>query len=89
MSDVKVRKPSPGELEQLGVDDWDPWEHEPGSFDWEYEDDEIFYVLEGKVKVELPSGQVEFGKGDLVKFGKGTSCTWNVIETIRKRYRFG
>ncbi len=89
MSDVKVRKPSKAELEKLGTDRWNPWEHGPGSFDWEYDEDETFYVLEGKVRVETASGAVEFGKGDLVTFPKGTKCSWTVIETIRKRYRMG
>ena len=33
--------------------------------------------------------EVEFGKGDLVKFPKGVKCTWVVLEKIKKLYRFG
>ena len=33
--------------------------------------------------------EVEFGKGDLVRFPKGVKCTWDVKEKIRKLYRFG
>jgi len=89
MSDVKVKKPSEKELETLGVKSWSPWECEPSSFDWEYDDKETFYVLEGRVKVDTPEGEIEFGKGDLVEFPKGMRCKWNVIEKIKKVYKFG
>jgi uncharacterized cupin superfamily protein len=32
---------------------------------------------------------VTFGKGDLVVFPQGMSCTWNVQEAVRKHYQFG
>jgi len=41
------------------------------------------------VNVKTPDGEVEFGKGDLVTFPEGLKCTWNVIEKIRKVYKFG
>ena len=88
MSEIKVKKPSSDELEQLDVDSWSPWSCEPSSFDWEYSSQETAYVLEGKVRVTSDSGTVEFGKGDLVTFPKGMKCKWDVIETIRKVYRF-
>ncbi len=86
--EIKVEKPSEGKLKSLGVDNWSPWECEPSTFDWEYTSDETAYVLEGKVKVKTPAGQVEIEKGDLVHFPKGLKCTWNVIKTIRKVYTF-
>lgn len=89
MTEVKVEKLSDEELKSLGVDEWSPWECESSTFDWEYDDKETCYVLEGKVKVKTPDGEVEFGKGDLVTFPKGLKCAWNVIEKIRKVYKFG
>jgi uncharacterized cupin superfamily protein len=42
------------------------------------------------VKVHLPDGRaVEVKKGDLAEFAKGLDCTWEVIEPVRKHYRFG
>ena len=59
-------------------------------FPWFYSEPETFYVLEGRVRVELDEGEhVEFGKGDLVTFPERTECTWIVQEPIRKHYRFG
>jgi len=89
MAEIKVEKLSEEKLKALGVDEWSPWECEPSTFDWEYDDKETCYVLEGKVRVQTPDGEVEFGKGDLVIFPKGLKCTWNVIEKIRKVYKFG
>ncbi len=89
MSKIKVEKPSKEKLDSLGLDRWSPWECGPSTFDWEYNDDETCYVIEGKVKVNTPDGEVEFGEGDLIKFPKGLKCTWNVIKKIRKVYKFG
>ena len=88
MSDVKITKPTPEELADLDVDSWSPWECEPSSFDWTYDAQETFYVLEGRVKVDTPDGTVEFGEGDLVTFPAGMSCRWHVVRTIRKRFTF-
>lgn len=90
MAKVKVRKPTKEDLKELGVDRWPTWESEARKFDWYYDDDETFYVHEGRVKVTTADGEeVEFGKGDLVTFPKGVKCTWDVKERIRKVYNFG
>ena len=90
MGKVNVRRPQKEDLKKLGVDKWPTWESEVRKFDWEYDDEETFYVHEGKVKVTTSDGEeVEFGKGDLVTFPKGVRCTWDVKERIRKVYRFG
>ena len=90
MGKVKVEKPTNDELQELNVTSWPVWESEVKIFDWEYDDTETFYVLEGKVTVSTTDGdKVAFGKGDLVTFPKGVKCTWNVREKIKKHYRFG
>lgn len=88
MSEIKIKKPSQEELKSMGTDRWSAWECEPSTFDWEYDSNETAYVLEGKVKVKTPAGEVEINKGDLVTFPKGLKCTWNVINKIRKVYTF-
>ena len=91
MSDkVVIKKPTEEELKKLGVFSWPIWEKEESEFDWYYDEDETFYVLEGEVEVTLDDGEVvKFGKGDLVTFKKGTKCTWKVKKAIRKHYYFG
>jgi len=89
MSEISIERPTPEQLESLGVKTWGPWDSEPKVFEWEYHDREMFYVLQGKVKITTPSGEVEINKGDLVTCPKGLKCNWNVIETIHKVYKFG
>lgn len=88
MSEIRIEKPTQEQIDKLGINNWSPWECEPSTFDWEYDCDETAYVFEGRVKVKTNSGEVEINKGDLVTFPKGLQCTWNVIEKIRKVYRF-
>lgn len=88
MARIKIEKPDKGKLDSLGVDRWSPWESGISKFDWEYDSDEVCYILEGKVKVKTPEEEVEINKGDLVTFPKGLKCTWNVLQKIRKVYSF-
>ncbi len=90
MEPVKISKPDQAELDRLEIDTWPIWEKEVSTFPWFYTEPETFYVLEGKVTVELDQGgSVEFGKGDLVTFAQGVGCRWDVKEPIRKHYKFG
>jgi len=86
---VKVEKPDQKRLDSLGVFSWPIWTKEPSSFDWHYDEREICYFLEGDVSVKTADGEVSFGKGDLVTFPQGLSCTWIVKKAVRKHYRFG
>ncbi|MFH1904826.1 MAG: cupin domain-containing protein [bacterium] len=86
MTKIKVKKPSEEKLKELGTDKWSLWECEPSTFEWSYNSNEDCYILEGRAKVKTVSEEVEFGKGDLVQFPKGLSCTWTVIERIKKVY---
>ncbi len=86
------RAPTQDQLERLGVFDWPIWEKEVSRFDWEYDEPETCYFLEGQVRVEPAPGQgepVEFGRGCLVTFPRGLRCVWKVSQPVRKHYRFG
>ena len=89
MSEIKKEKPSKEKLESLNIENWSPWECDPSVFDWEYDDKETCYILEGKVIVKTPNGEVEINKGDLVTFPRGLKCQWDVKKKIRKKYTFG
>ena len=84
-----IRNPSPAQLEELGVSDWPIWTKEISEFPWSYDESETCYFLEGDVVV-TPEGQepVEVGKGDLVTFPTGMSCTWKIRKDVKKHYRF-
>ena len=86
---VKIEKLKPEELKKRGVFSWPIWEKEISRFQWNYDSIEECYFLEGKVTLELVSKEtLEFGKGDFVTFPKGLSCTWSVLEPVRKHYNF-
>ena len=89
MSKIEVKKPDKQELDRLGVEHWSRWGCEVSTFDWEYDLDETAYVLQGRVKVHTDEGTVEVGRGDLVTFPRGMKCRWEVLEPIRKVFRFG
>jgi uncharacterized cupin superfamily protein len=86
---IVVRKPSQEELKALGVFNWPVWSCPPSTFDWSYSEKETCFLLEGRVTVKTPEGEVEMGSGDLVVFPTGLSCTWKVLEKVRKHYNFG
>ncbi len=90
MGKIKVEKqPSDGRLNELRVKDWPIWTKETSEFPWTYDSSETCYFLEGDVVVTTEDGQeVAVGKGDLVTFPSGMSCTWKVRQPVRKHYTF-
>lgn len=82
--------PPAARLAELGVATWPIWEKEVSRFPWTYDEREVCYLLAGSVVVTPEGGApVAFGKGDLVTFAAGLTCTWEVREAVRKHYRFG
>ena len=82
--------PSEDRLRTLGVRSWPIWTKETSRFPWTYDDPETCYFLEGDVVVTPDGGEaVRMGKGDLVTFPTGMSCTWDVRIPVKKHYRFG
>ncbi len=90
MAEIKIEKnPEQDRLDELGVFDWAVWTKEISEFPWSYDAQETCYLLEGNVIVTPENGEpVEFGKGDLVTFPQGLSCTWNIRSNVKKHYRF-
>lgn len=86
---IEIRKPRMEEIEKEGIMSWPIWEKEISRFDWQYDQTEECYLLEGKVVVETDDGEkVRFGKGDFVRFPKGLSCIWDIKEPVKKHYTF-
>ncbi|APT76414.1 cupin [Marinitoga sp. 1135] len=84
-----IKNPDEDLLKKLDVEKWPIWTKEASKFDWYYDDSEVCYILEGKVKVYTENGEYLIEKGDLVRFKKGLSCTWEILEDIKKHYNFG
>ena len=82
--------PSEATLAELGVKSWPIWTKEVSEFPWTYDEVETCYFLEGEVTVTPDGGEpVTVGKGQLVTFPAGMSCTWAIAQPVRKHYRFG
>ncbi len=86
--DIEINKPDENEIQKRGISSWPIWEKEVSRFDWHYDSTEECYLLEGKVIVETPEGNAEFGKGDFVTFKEGLSCTWDIKQPVKKHYNF-
>ncbi len=81
--------PPPAKLEVLGVEDWPIWRKEPSTFPWHYDSPETCYIIRGRFAVTPEGGEpMHFGRGDLIRFAAGLSCTWEIIEEVEKHYRF-
>ncbi len=91
MDEIKIEnRPPPDRLEMLKVKTWPIWTKEASAFPWTYEEQETCYFLEGDVTVTPEGGKpIRVGKGDLVTFPKGMSCTWEIKAAVRKHYTFG
>ena len=91
MNKIKVeRHPSEARLKELGVAGWPLWTKEASEFPWTYDEPETCYFLEGEVTVTCDDGDTaRLGKGDLVTFPEGLSCTWKISQDVKKHYRFG
>ena len=91
MAEIQVEH-HPGEekLQKLKVFDWPIWSKEISTFPWLYDVSETCYFLEGEVVVTPDEDEpVEMGKGDLVNFPAGMSCTWTIKKDVKKHYRMG
>lgn len=74
----------------MGVFSWPIWQKEASEFPWHYDEIETCYLLEGDVVITPDNGEtVAIGKGDLVTFPAGMSCTWHINRAVSKHYSFG
>ena len=90
MSEIVIeRQVERTRLEKMGVFDWPVWGKEVSTFDWYYDSSETCYFLAGEVVVTPEGGApVRMGKGDLVTFPAGMSCTWAISAPVKKHYSF-
>jgi uncharacterized cupin superfamily protein len=88
MLKVSVNTLSADEKNKLGISTWPIWEKEISCFDYEYDEEELCYFLEGRVVIRTASQNLEIGPYDFVCFPKGLKCTWDIKEAVRKHYLF-
>jgi len=78
-------------LRNKHIDDfqsWPIWTCEESEFDWEYNQEEHCFIIEGSVTIIGIENTVKISKGDYVIFPKGLKCVWKVHQAIRKHYTF-
>ncbi len=90
MSEIKVlHNPEQKMLDALNVKSWGIWEKEASVFPWTYDTEETCYFIEGEVIVTPDGGEpVAMGKGDMVTFPAGLSCTWDIRQDVKKYFSF-
>ncbi len=88
MNKVKLVKLSTEQIKNLDVKNWQVWEKEVSRFDWEYDQEEDCFIIEGEIIVETPHEKVRIQPGDFVTFEKGLKCTWDIKQPVKKHYRF-
>ena len=85
-----TRQPGKEKLDKMGIFQWPIWTKEASTFPWTYDEPETCYILEGEVIVTPDGGEpVRIQPHDLVTFPAGMSCQWQVLQDVRKHYRFG
>jgi uncharacterized cupin superfamily protein len=62
------------------------WRSGPGTYDYFFEGDEAFHVVEGAATVELSeTGEtIELRPGDVAYFRAGTKSVWTITEPFKK-----
>jgi uncharacterized protein len=61
------------------------WECTPGSFKWDYCQDETAVIISGEAFITVEGGsESQLRPGDLVFFPAGSSCVWRITAQIRK-----
>ena len=80
---------TPVKLDVMYVDSWPIWSKGISEFDWEYDQQETCYIIEGTAIVTPEDGEpVTITSGDLVVFPRGMKCVWKVTQAIKKHYKF-
>ena len=63
------------------------WQCTPGPSHWAQDENEVIYVLSGRMTVTPEGGQpTEIGAGDVAVFPLGWTGIWDIHETVRKVY---
>jgi len=67
---------------------WPVWTKEISEFQWEYDEKETCYILEGKMVVTPENGKpVSFGKGDACHLSERIKMHWKINSPVRKHYK--
>jgi uncharacterized protein len=85
---ITIQNLTDTEINQMGVTNWPVWQKEISSFDWYYDEQEQFYVIEGRIIIKTDELIYEINPGAFVTCPKGLKCHWKVISPVKKYYKF-
>ncbi len=62
------------------------WRSDPATYEYRFDGDEAFHVLEGMATVELPDSEekLELRAGDVAYFSAGTRSIWTITQPFKK-----
>jgi uncharacterized cupin superfamily protein len=62
------------------------WRADPATYDYLFENDEAFHVVEGAAIVELPDSdeRIDLRAGDVAYFRAGTRSIWTITQPFKK-----
>lgn len=62
------------------------WRSDPATYDYLFEGDEAFHVIEGAATIQLPDKgeRIEVREGDVAYFSAGTRSVWTITEPFKK-----
>jgi len=86
--DITIKKISTSEFRKMGINNWPIWEKDASVFEWNYEEVEQFYLIQGKVKIKAEGKEYQVLPGDFVTCPKGLDCNWEIEEYVKKHYHF-
>jgi uncharacterized cupin superfamily protein len=77
---IEPMKGSPGKL------DASLWRSDPATYDYLFDGDEAFHVVEGAATVELldTGERIELRAGDVAYFKAGTRSVWTITQPFKK-----
>ncbi len=62
------------------------WRSDPATYDYVFENDEAFHVVQGAATVELlaTGERIELREGDIGYFTRGTRSVWTITQPFKK-----
>jgi uncharacterized cupin superfamily protein len=62
------------------------WRSDPATYDYFFEGDEAFHVVEGAATIDLPETdeRIELKVGDVAYFRAGTRSVWTITQPFKK-----
>ncbi len=85
--EIQIKKLSNSDISKMGISNWPIWEKEISKFEWTYDEEEQFYLIEGKVSIIAGEKEYEILPGDFVTCPKGLDCNWEIKENVKKHYQ--